>query len=109
MAVLDSLPDRPLEYEEAMALHDQNFRITPTSLYGAEDLVYTLVIFGNSTLHGIGYNEEEGGWVTIDRRPEDTDLQTLSDSEKDHELAALQERLMEWADSTYPDYEHERV
>lgn len=106
---VDSLPPRPLEYKEAMALHRSKSQLTPLSFtQTAEgDLVYTLAYLGKAKMRGIAFDADDDEWVIVAQRPENCELKQLSDRERDRELSDLSEEVVQWATEKYNEFDHE--
>jgi len=107
MNTLQSLPDRPLSFAEAMSVHEDDPRFTPLSR-DANDDVYTFAYLGESQLHGVAFDREEG-WVVVDSVPEEGDYADRPEFERELLLAEMAEALAAWMADAYPEMQHDRI
>jgi len=93
---LESLPSRPLTVAEGRTLHrSDRFRmVAPSSASSKRGrdtrLVSALVLVTETTVYGVGYDVDEGGWETV----VETDYDTVAEADELAEEA--NERLREW-------------
>lgn len=95
--MIDALPDRALTNQEAEQLKQQDSRIVPLSvLKGGDDpfVIYTMAFYRSeeSTVHLLGYSDEEGGWVQFESFPTD-----------EWSVDRQETRVQEWVEDQYGD------
>lgn len=93
---LESLPSRPLTVAEGRSLHrSERFRMVAPASASSERgrdvrLVSALVLVTETTVYGVGYDVESGGWETVF----EADYDSVEESEDLAEEA--NEALREW-------------
>jgi hypothetical protein len=100
--VLDSLPARPLEEAEVIALTDQSDRIAPMTIARGESedtlWIFTLVIVRREadTVHLVGFSETAEAW---------TEITTWTTDAADYD--EMKAAAMAWLDEEFPDRDHD--
>lgn len=94
-SIVESLPNRPLSLEEAEHLTETG-PIHPGSVMQSAGgpLVFTLLVTGEETLYGLGYDDGEAAW----------EVAVTMDADEGHE--ALGRALKEWGQEHYEAANH---
>lgn len=94
-SIVESLPNRPLSLEEAEHLTETG-PIHPGSVMQSPGgpLVFTLIVTGEETLYGLGYDDSAAAWEVAVTRP----------AEAGHE--ALGKALKAWGQEHYEGANH---
>lgn len=90
--LLESLPDRPLTNEEAVAICNHevvDWGAAPTT--DADGRVYVFLLILDETAYGIGYHEEQSKWGVIHS----------VDREMTGAVSSLDDQITEWATKVY--------
>jgi len=85
VTLIDSLPSRPLRSVELDALRDADGVAEAAPLGVNDDAIRALAVQAGETIHGLGYDPDEG-WVVVGSR-------TAGDPE---DLAAVRDSLKSW-------------
>ena len=95
-AVVESLPDRPLSYAEGETLAEDG-RAAPLSFVETPEgpLVFTVLVFGESRLYGLGFDDDRDEWTRVADAPA-----------SDEGLATLREELESWTTGRYDGLDH---
>lgn len=90
MSSIDSLPGRPLRTEHIEDIENA----APYSGFDDSDLVYTMLLWTDESVYGLGFSTQKGSWVVVHTVPRE------EDKEKD-EYDVLEDEMLEWILTNY--------